>query len=126
MTADLLALLRDLELEVHHPGRCTSRERLEQLLHPDFHEVGRSGKPYDREKTISLLLPPAQALPVACGGFSVELLSAQMALLNFGTALRQPDGSLAHHTLRASLWLREGGQWRLRYHQGTPSSTTWD
>lgn len=121
----LLDELRALELEVHHPGQCTSRDRLDALLHPEFHEVGRSGNPYDRERTIDLLLHPAGPLPIASGGFKVELLASDTALLTFGTALIQADGTLAHHTLRASLWVRRGDAWQLRYHQGTPSQTRW-
>lgn len=121
-TNPLLELLRTLELEVHHPGSCRDPARLDQLLHPDFHEVGRSGKPYDRQCTISLLLNRTDPLPVVAGGFALEQLAAQSALLTFGTALRQADGTLAHHTLRMSLWLHDGGRWRLRYHQGTPST----
>ena len=41
---DLLTHLQTLEVELHHPGVRTSRARLEALLHPDFHEVGRSGR----------------------------------------------------------------------------------
>ena len=41
--------LQALEAELHHPGVRCSRERLEQSLHPDFHEVGRSGRQYSRE-----------------------------------------------------------------------------
>ncbi len=121
----LLEALQALELETHHPGRCTTREQLNQLLHPEFHEVGRSGKAYDRERTIGLLLNPAETLAIASGGFKVALLASDMALLTYGTALRQTDGSLAHHTLRSSLWIRHRGIWQLRYHQGTPSQTTW-
>jgi hypothetical protein len=121
----LLEALQELELEAHHPGRCTTRERLDQLLHPEFHEVGRSGNPYDRERTIGLLLHRAEPLPVASGGFKVSLLASDMALLTYSTALRQADGSLANHTLRSSLWIRCGDIWQLRYHQGTPSQTTW-
>lgn len=122
----LLDELRALELEVHHPGRCTARARLVQLLHPDFHEVGRSGHPYDRERTIGLLVDRAGPPPVVAGGFRLALPTPDAALLTFGTALQQADGTLAHHTLRASLWIRTAGAWQLRYHQGTPSATALD
>lgn len=122
---DLLQELRALELELHHPGRCATRERLDVLLHPAFHEVGRSGQPYDRERTIALLLGRTEILPVQAGGFKVALAGPDLALLTYGTALRQSDGSLAHHTLRSSLWVRDRNTWRLRYHQGTPSDTDW-
>ena len=124
MTA-LLQRLSRLELEIHHPGHCSTRERLCQLLHPDFHEVGRSGSPYDRERTMALLLDRTEVLAVVAGGFQVAALAPGVALLTFGTALRQADGSLANHTLRSSLWLDNGDVWQLRYHQGTPSTTTW-
>jgi hypothetical protein len=47
--------LRTLEIELHHPGTRCSRGRLERLLHPDFHEVGRSGRRYGRETVIVFL-----------------------------------------------------------------------
>ena len=52
---DLLAELTALETELHHPGATCTRTRLERLLHPDFHEVGRSGTRYTRQVVIDFL-----------------------------------------------------------------------
>ena len=51
----LLQEIQALEVELHHPGVRCSRQRLEELLHPDFHEVGRSGRSYNRETIINFL-----------------------------------------------------------------------
>ena len=45
----LLFQLQALEVELHHPGVRCDRDWLEALLHPEFHEVGRSGCTYSRE-----------------------------------------------------------------------------
>ncbi|HXD08159.1 MAG TPA: DUF4440 domain-containing protein [Burkholderiaceae bacterium] len=119
-SAALLEHLRALEVELHHPGVRCSRERLLQLLHPGFHEVGRSGRRYTREVVVDFLA--AQAVPpdVVPSDFLVTLLAADCALLSYRSAHRQSDGSLANHTERSSIWRRIDDEWRLFYHQGTP------
>jgi hypothetical protein len=67
----LLDELQALEVELHHPGVHCSRERLEQLLHPQFHEVGRSGRIYDRETIVSYLAAQASPPAVASDAFAV-------------------------------------------------------
>jgi hypothetical protein len=124
MTA-LLQQLQALEVELHHPGVRCSRERLEQLLHPDFHEVGRSGRAYDRDTVIRFLAAQDTQPQVAPEAFAVALLGPGAALLTYRSAHVGPDGSLAHHTLRASLWLHTRARWQLRYHQGTAAAETW-
>ena len=52
---DLLAELTALETELHHPGATCTRTRLERLLHPDFHEIGRSGTRYTRQVVMNSL-----------------------------------------------------------------------
>jgi len=122
---DVLSQLQALELELHHPGVHCSRERLEQLLHPHFHEVGRSGRPYDRDTIINYLAvletPPA----VISDAFMAKELSSGVALLTFRSVQIAPDRSLTLHTLRSSLWLASACGWQLRYHQGTPAAEPW-
>lgn len=124
MTA-LLGVLRALETELHHPGRPCTRARLEQLLHAGFHEIGRSGQPYDRATVIAWLagLPPPQ--PVLSDGFRLEQPAPGIALLHFRSALQLPDGRRTQHTLRMSLWTETADGWQLRYHQGTPAAQAW-
>ena len=118
---NLLLLLQGLEVELHHPGTRCSPSRLDALLHPQFHEIGRSGRAYDRETVLGFLASLSEHPPVVSEGFEVALLAPQVALLTYRSAHRRADGTLHLHTHRSSVWVQDGGDWRLRYHQGTPA-----
>jgi hypothetical protein len=121
----LLSELQALEVELHHPGvRCDSA-RLQQLLHEQFFEVGRSGRKYDHATVAKFLSEQESPPSVVPDDFAVCQLSADVALLTYRSAHRQENGSLTLHTLRSSVWVRVGSLWKLRYHQGTPAAETW-
>lgn len=121
----LLLELQGLEVELHHPGVRCSRERLEQLLHPEFDEVGRSGRWYSRETVINFLSTQELHPDVVSQGFAVAELVAGVALLTYRSAQLGPDKNSQTHTLRSSIWLQTGKDWQLRHHQGTPAAETW-
>lgn len=114
--------LRALEAELHHPGVDCSRERLEQLLHPGFHEIGRSGQRYSRGTVINYLstLPGPTALEA--DGYAAHRLAENCALLTYRSVHKSSDGAPAQAALRSSLWLKTGSQWQLFFHQGTPAA----
>ncbi|MBC7620863.1 MAG: nuclear transport factor 2 family protein [Candidatus Saccharibacteria bacterium] len=117
--------LQELEVELHHPGVRCNRERLEVLLHPEFHEVGRSGRAYSRETIVAYLTSQESQTAVASNGFAVTELAAAVALLTYRSAHIGPDGNLVKHTLRSSVWVKTSIGWQLRYHQGTAAAQTW-
>lgn len=123
--AALLATLQALEVELHHPGACCTQHRLAHLLHPDFHEVGRSGLRYDRATVLAYLQQVAEPPPVVSEDFKLALLGPGVALLTYRAAQRQADGALDRHTHRSSLWVQTAMGWQLRYHQGTPAAQPW-
>lgn len=122
---DLLNTLRGLEVELHHPGVRLDEARLQRLLHAEFHEVGRSGRAYDRPTILRFLAEESTPADVVSDGYALRVLGPASALLTYRSAHRQPDGSLARHTLRSSVWLHEGEAWQLLYHQGTAAETPW-
>jgi hypothetical protein len=126
MNPTLLATLQSLEVELHHPGVRCDAARLEQLLHADFHEVGRSGRPYDRATVLRFLSEQQSPPPVLSGDFAVRELASGAALLTYRSAHRRPDGALELHTYRSSVWVQADDQWQLLYHQGTPAMSTFD
>ncbi len=123
--APLLDHLQALEVELHHPGVRCDAARLERLLHPDFHEVGRSGRAYDRATIIDWLARQTTFAAIQPSRFAVQPLGPAAALLTYRSAHRREDGVLEHHTLRSSVWLQVDGTWQLRYHQGTPAAEPW-
>ena len=121
----LLSELQALEVELHHPGVRRDISRLQQLLHADFHEVGRSGREYDHASVLKFLSEQESPPSVVSSGFSACQLAPDVALLTYRSAHRQQDGSLTNHTLRSSVWVRVGNLWQLRYHHGTPAAEPW-
>jgi hypothetical protein len=118
----LLEHLRSLEAELHHPGSDCTRERLETLLHPQFHEIGRSGRPYDRNTVVAYLWPHrAPDYRVEAFDHRVFELGDQDALLTYRSQHRGADGSVSHAAHRCSVWRRTAVGWQLFYHQGTPA-----
>jgi RimJ/RimL family protein N-acetyltransferase len=117
--------LRSLEVELHHPGVRCDRQRLEQLLHPDFHEVGRSGAVYDRETVIAHLAAQEEHPVIASDAFALAVLGDGVALLTYRSANVAADATRGRHTWRSSVWLRTPQGWQLRYHQGTAAAQTW-
>lgn len=113
--------LQSLERELHHPGDQRSPARLDQLLHPDFHEVGKSGLAYHRAQVLAHLA--AQDGPADCisDDYRLERVAADCVLLTYRSTHPAADGGRLH-VLRASVWCRTDVGWRMRYHQGTPAA----
>jgi glyoxylase I family protein len=113
-------LARDLltwELALARRDRAAVEDELETLIDEAFSEVGASGRTYDRGSILPLLRGrPAPEL--AIDGFTATELAGDVVLVTYRTIVNEPGGPPAI-TLRASIWVRRGGRWRLRYHQGT-------
>ena len=123
--ASLLSQLQILEVELHHPGVRLSHERLAQLLHPEFHEVGRSGRADTREAIVSYLSSQELQPQMVSENFAVSELGLLAALLTYRSANNVPSVGLKNHTLRSSVWLKAAAGWQLRYHQGTAAEQKW-
>ena len=121
----LLSELQSLEQELHHPGVRCSIERLEQILHPDFHDVGRSGRRYDRKTDIAFLSRGAAQATVVSDRFELIQPGETVALLTYRSARHQADRTFSDYALRSSVWVKKDMRWQLRYHQGTPASEPW-
>ena len=116
---DLLVHLRALEVELHQASTRGDAARLEQLLHADFVEFGRSGTVYSRVDVLAHLAAETALADIAADGFALRFLSETVALLTYRSAQRMPDGPLARHTLRTSIWQLADAGWQVSFHQGT-------
>ncbi len=127
MDADiaLAAHLRRLEEEILRPEVRRSRAALEELLAPDFVEIGRSGRVFDREEIVVALASEdaGSAASVArVEDFAVRLLAPGVALATY-RSLHEDPASREVPTVarRSSIWRRDAdGAWRMAFHQGTP------
>jgi hypothetical protein len=119
---DLLEHLKALEVELHRLETRRDRNRLERLLHPDFLEFARSGRPYSRSEVLAEFSGVDAALePVHVEQFELTELGSGAALLTYLSAHKTATGELHRRTLRSSLWLETETGWQMRFHQGTPA-----
>ncbi|MDR6986160.1 ribonuclease HI [Paenarthrobacter nitroguajacolicus] len=104
-----------LERELLRPDVRADIGRIGVLLHPDFAEIGSSGRFWTRD-AMMMALEEDPGEPTDLELLSADRLSENTILLNYR--------SLAHtgSALRSSVWMLDRGQWRLRFHQGTLES----
>ena len=109
------AVVESLERELLRPETRADLGRTGVLLHPDFTEIGSSGRIWTRDAMMmSLEDNPGGAVELELLG--ADRLGEKTILLTYRSHTR--EGS----ALRSSLWVLEGAQWRLRFHQGTPEA----
>ncbi|WP_368047623.1 DUF4440 domain-containing protein [Pseudohongiella sp.] len=110
-----------LEKELHDPSVRKNRSRLDVLLHASFIEIGRSGEIYDKDRILSSLDTDATHKTWS-QDFRYQLISDGLVLLTYRSAHVGPCNSLSRFSRSSSLWERTEEGWKLRYHQGTPTS----
>lgn len=100
------------ELSLLQPDVRRDPARLLAVLHDQFEEYGASGLVWDR---LSILEATAQSAgPIRATDIRAHRLAPDTFLVTYRSA------EAGRQALRSSIWLREGGEWLLRFHQGTP------
>lgn len=111
----VLQAVVDRELALLDPRTRASRDALEDLLDPDFSEIGVAGETWDRATVVALLsgLGAGGAPPIVAEDVRGSVIAPDVVLLTY----------VAHHggtrTRRSSVWRRRDGVWRVVFHQGT-------
>ena len=113
--------LQSLECELHQPKARKDSNRLAQLLHPEFHEFGRSGRAYRRAEILERLPAETQAPEIHARDFHIVQLAESVYLLTYRSAHAASSGRFESHTNRSSVWRLEPVGWQMIFHQGTPT-----
>jgi len=110
--ADDVASVIELERSLLTDAVRSTPRVLGALLHPDWTEIGSSGRLLERGATLERLgSTPATLEPI-----EATRLSDDVILLVWRAVT--PERS----SLRSSVWVRDDGRWRQRFHQGTVQS----
>jgi hypothetical protein len=116
-------LLCELEMRLQRPEIRASATEVAALLADEFFEFGASGNVWSRRQTIEDL-PQEQNSPPresSCSDFSVRWLAEGVALVTYRGTRRIPSEGEELCFLRSSIWKLIDGQWRMAFHQGTPT-----
>ncbi|MEU1085506.1 nuclear transport factor 2 family protein [Streptomyces sp. NPDC005892] len=108
------------ELRLLDPEVRGSAPLLAAMLHPDFREIGTSGRLWDRDTVIAALHGEATTRPgpLTASRMRGAELCPGLVHLTFDT---EHKGARAH---RSSLWRLGDGEWLLYFHQATPFVTS--
>ena len=110
------AELQRLELQLMDPAIRRDRTRVDSLLTADFVEFGSSGRGWTKESILELLATEAFT-PTHAEEFAFRSLGNDVVLVTYRTV--RTDATTQSVTLRSSIWVRESGNWRMCFHQGT-------
>jgi ribonuclease HI len=103
-----------LEKSLLTPEVRGDASRLAELLHPDFEEIGATGRLWDRDTTIQALTDSPESGSELAAVLEVARVASDALLLVFETS------GVHGLTRRSSLWVKTATGWRLRFQQGTP------
>jgi hypothetical protein len=100
------------ELALLEPATRANADAVIELLHEEFREFGASGRIWDRPAAVATLAT-APGTDAHAEDMRAVRLAPDVVLLTY--VARRPDRT----SLRSSVWIRQGSQWRLLFHQGT-------
>jgi ribonuclease HI len=109
----------ELERSLWEPLNRNDADYVDRLLHPDYLEVGSSGRTWTREEIIE----PVGDFHAELSGLAAAELAPDVVLVTYTSVIYDLAGTdeiTQRPVKRTSLWMHRGGRWRLRYHQGTP------
>lgn len=116
MVDDEVAVVRARPLALLTPEVRGSAEQLEELLDPDFGEIGKSGRLWTRGEMIASLVADTdpELHIINFSDMNGKTVGPGFVLLTYVTEV---EGRRAR---RSSLWRQSMSGWRLLHHQGTP------
>lgn len=87
--------------------------RVRELLHPDFVEIGRSGRRWSRDEIVATLSGEGERAATTTGEWNLSELGPNVALVTY--VIRGVDRDSRH----SSIWSLSDGRLRMLFHQGT-------
>lgn len=106
------------ELRLLDPAVRSSADLMAELLHPEFREIGASGRLWNRSEIITSLVESSRASdePIGVSDMAGLLLAPGVVHLTY------VSDNGARRARRSSVWRWTEAGWRLYFHQGTLSS----
>jgi hypothetical protein len=117
INSEILRTLQQLEVELHQAATRQNLSRLNELLHSDLEEFGRSGRRYSHSEVLSECTTNSEHPDVVSKDFKLKNIGEGIVLLTYISAHKDVSGDLHRNTLRSSLWLLgDNGGKKMRFH----------
>lgn len=109
-----------LEEKLLDPNIRKSSRELEELLSDDFIEFGSSGRIFNKQHVIEFLqLESSDKITIV--DFNTSQLSPDIVLATYKSIRYISSTGAEASSLRSSIWKLIDNNWKLVFHQGTPS-----
>lgn len=109
-----------LEHSLMDPDVRRSPDRLKKILHPEFIELGSSGRVYQRQQMIDTMSQETASVGVVVRDLEAHQISEDTVLVTYRSI-----GGSGDEARRSSLWVNTENGWQLRFHQGTRIANSW-
>jgi len=115
LVTDELAPVIELELALMSLRVRRSAALVDELLAPEYREIGASERLWTRVEALQALAAEPSDDPGTAEVTEIQgtVLGPALVLLTYVSSRN------GHHARRSSLWQRSDGTWRLVFHQGT-------
>ena len=109
-----------LEQALHKNETRQDKAKLDELLHPEFMEIGRSGKRYSRQDILKEFATEKSLPEIEVS--AAELYELRPGLVQLHYISNHKTDHAHRFTYRSSLWEFCDQRWLIRFHQGTAIS----
>ncbi|MEI7340265.1 DUF4440 domain-containing protein [Pectobacterium brasiliense] len=122
----LQSLIVHYERQLHCQATRSKKTIIDQLLHRDFFEIGRSGMRYDKQQVIDALISETVEQQIQADNFELSVVDEKSVLLTY-MSYKADENNIVSKTWRTSLWIKNADSpnpdaWQMRFHQGTPTA----
>ncbi|MCY9847175.1 MULTISPECIES: nuclear transport factor 2 family protein [Pectobacterium] len=127
-TQKLQSLIVHYERQLHCQVTRCQKDVIDNLLHRDFFEIGRSGMRYDKQQVIDALISETAEQQIQADNFELSVVDEKSVLLTY-LSYKAGENNIVSKTWRTSLWVRNvdspnPDDWKMRFHQGTPTASS--
>ena len=113
--------LRVLEEELWRAETRFDESYMRKRMAPDFIEFGRSGRTYELEEILSIESQNID-VEIPLPNLKIRQIADDVVQITYDSVVGREHGTEYAH--RSSIWSRSDGDWRLRFHQGTPFTSS--
>jgi hypothetical protein len=108
-------LILEYENDFFNKDFCDVKGNLDMRIHDEFFEIGKSGQIFYKDSIIGFLNNLDSDRDIEIIDFKVKDLRGGLLIANYISNEKE----LGINALRTSIWMKEEGEWKLLFHQGT-------
>lgn len=113
---ELDKLILEYENDFFKKDFCDKIQNLNNRIHDEFIEYGKSGHIFNKNLIIEYLSNLNSDRDIEIKKFGIKLIKDDLVIANYIS----DEKEIKTKALRTSIWIKENSDWQLFFHQGTP------